>query len=84
MTDVDWHEGMEVYSLKAVRSARPVTPIMQAQGGGAIINISTFAAFEPNDVFPTSGVLRADLAAFGKMFTDKCAAKSIRMNDVLP
>ncbi len=24
------------------------------QGGGAIINISTFAAFEPNPFFPTS------------------------------
>lgn len=84
LTDEDWHEGMEVYFLNAVRPSRLVTPIMQAQGGGAIINISTFAAFEPNPVFPTSGVMRAGLAAFTKLFADKYAAEKIRMNNVLP
>ena len=38
LTDEDWHEGMEVYFLNAVRPKRLVTPIMQSQGGGAIIN----------------------------------------------
>ncbi len=84
LTDEDWHEGMEVYFLNVVRPTRLVTPIMQAQGGGAIINISTFAAFEPNPVFPTSGVMRAGLAAFSKLFADKYAAENIRMNNVLP
>ncbi len=84
LTDDDWHEGMEVYFLNAVRPSRLVTPIMQEQGGGAIINISTFAAFEPNPVFPTSGVMRAGLAAFTKLFADKYAAENIRMNNVLP
>ena len=50
LTDEDWHLGMEVYFLNAVRPTRLVTPIMQAQKGGAIINISTFAAFEPDPV----------------------------------
>ena len=84
LTDEDWHEGMEVYFLNAVRPSRLVTPIMQAQGGGAIINISTFAAFEPNPVFPTSGVMRAGLASFTKLFADKYAAENIRMNNILP
>ncbi|MBT8425033.1 MAG: SDR family oxidoreductase [Silicimonas sp.] len=84
LTDEDWHEGMEVYFLNAVRPTRLVTPIMQKQGGGAIINISTFAAFEPNPVFPTSGVMRAGLAGFTKLFADKYAAENIRMNNVLP
>ncbi|WP_298913832.1 SDR family oxidoreductase [uncultured Roseobacter sp.] len=84
LTDEDWHSGMDVYFLNAVRPTRLVTPIMQKQGGGAIINISTFAAFEPNPVFPTSGVMRAGLAAFSKLFADKYAAENIRMNNVLP
>jgi NAD(P)-dependent dehydrogenase (short-subunit alcohol dehydrogenase family) len=84
LTDEDWHTGMDVYFLNAVRPTRLVTPIMQAQGGGAIINISTFAAFEPNPVFPTSGVFRAGLAAFTKLYADKYAAENIRMNNVLP
>ena len=68
LTDDDWHEGMEVYFLNAVRPSRLVTPIMQKQGGGAIINISTFAAFEPNPVFPTSGVMRAGLGGIHQAF----------------
>jgi len=84
LTDDDWHEGMEVYFLNAVRPTRLVTPIMQKQGGGAIINISTFAAFEPNPVFPTSGVMRAGLSSYSLFFDDTSATENIRMNNVLP
>ena len=84
LTDEDWHRGMEVYFLNVVRPTRLVTPIMQAQKSGSIVNISTFAAFEPDPVFPTSGVFRAGLAAFTKLFSDRYAAENIRMNNVLP
>ncbi len=84
ITDDDWHHGMEVYLMNVIRPARLVTPAMQAQGGGSIINISTFAAFEPDPLFPTSGVFRAGLAAFTKLYADKYAPMNIRMNNVLP
>lgn len=84
ISDDDWHQGMEVYLMNIIRPTRLVTPVMQAQGGGTILNISTFAAFEPDPLFPTSGVFRAGLAAFTKLFSDKYAAENIRMNNVLP
>ena len=84
ISDEDWHKGMETYFMNVVRPTRLVTPIMQKQKSGAIINISTFAAFEPDPVFPTSGVFRAGLAAFTKLFADTYAAENIRMNNVLP
>ncbi|MBS1230460.1 MAG: family oxidoreductase [Proteobacteria bacterium] len=84
LSDDDWHKGLDVYLLNVVRPTRLVTPIMQAQKSGVIINISTFAAFEPDPVFPTSGVFRAGLAAFAKLFADRYAAENIRMNNVLP
>lgn len=84
LTDEQWHLGMEVYFLNAVRAARLVTPYMEKQGGGTIINITTFATFEPDPLFPTSGVFRAGLASFTKLFADKYAAQNIRMNNVLP
>ena len=68
ISDEDWHRGMEVYFLSAVRPTRLVTPMMQKQRSGVIINISTFATFEPDPAFPTSGVFRAGLAAFTKLF----------------
>lgn len=84
ISDDDWHEGMEVYFLNTVCAKRIVAPIMIAQKSGAIINISTFAALEPDPVFPTSGVMRAGLAAYSKLLADKYAADNVRMNNVLP
>lgn len=63
ISDEDWHRGMEVYFLSAVRPIRLVAPIMAAQGGGAIVNISTAWAFQPAPSFPTSAVFRAGLQA---------------------
>ena len=84
ISDDEWRDGMEVYLLNVVRPTRLVAPLMQKQGGGSIINISTFAAFEPDPLFPTSGVFRAGLATFTKLFADKYAADNIRMNNLLP
>jgi NAD(P)-dependent dehydrogenase (short-subunit alcohol dehydrogenase family) len=84
LTDEDWHRGMEVYFLSAVRPTRLVTPIMQKQKSGSIVNISTFAVFEPDPTFPTSGVFRAGLAAYAKLFADRYAPDNIRMNNLLP
>ncbi|MFD1793983.1 SDR family oxidoreductase [Ochrobactrum teleogrylli] len=84
LSDEDWHKGMEVYFLSAVRPIRLVTPIMEAQGGGAIVNISTAWASEPSAMFPTSATFRAGLASFTKIFADDYAAKNIRINNVLP
>jgi len=84
ISDEGWHTGMEVYLLNVVRPTRMVAPIMAAQGGGAIINISTFAVFEPDPLFPTSGVFRSALAAFTKLFADKYAGDNVRMNNILP
>ncbi|UPJ65481.1 SDR family oxidoreductase [Bradyrhizobium sp. 191] len=84
ITDEQWHAGLDTYLLNVIRPTRLVTPVMQAQKGGAIINISTAWAFEPSAMFPTSAVFRAGLAAFTKIFTDTYAADNIRMNNVLP
>ena len=82
--DADWHLGMEFYLLNVVRIARLVTPQMQRQKSGSIVNISTYATFEPEAAFPTSGVFRAGLASFAKLYADRYAADNIRMNNVLP
>ncbi len=84
LTDEDWHRGMEVYFLSAVRPTRLVTPVMQRQRSGVIVNISTAWTFEPSPMFPTSAVFRAGLAAFTKLFADTYAADNVRMNNVLP
>ncbi len=84
ISDEDWHRGMDTYLMNVIRPTRLVTPHMQRQKGGAVINISTAWAFEPSAMFPTSAVFRAGLAAFTKLFADTYAPDNVRMNNVLP
>ena len=84
IADEDWHAGLDLVMLNVVRMARLVTPVMVSQGSGAIVNISTFAIFEPSPVFPVSAALRAALAAFTKLYSDEYGPVGIRMNNVLP
>ncbi len=74
ISDEDWHKGMDTYFMNVVRPARLVTPLMQAQKSGSIINISTAWALEPSSMFPISAVFRAGLASFTKLFADTYAA----------
>jgi NAD(P)-dependent dehydrogenase (short-subunit alcohol dehydrogenase family) len=84
LTDDEWHEALDLVLLNVVRIARLVTPAMASQGGGAIVNISTYSAFEPSPAFPLSSSLRAALAGFTKLYSDRYAAEGIRMNNILP
>ena len=84
LSDADWLAGMEMLLLPVIRMARLVTPIMIAQGGGAIVNISSFGAVEPAAGYPISSVVRSGLGAFTKLYADRYASAGIRMNAVLP
>lgn len=84
ITDEDWLAGVDIILLNVIRIARLVTPVMQQQGGGSIVNISTFAAFEPSLDFPVSSALRAALGSYSKLFADEFGEFNVRMNNVLP
>jgi len=84
ITDEQWHAGMEVSLLGAIRVVRLVMPVMQAQKAGIIVNISAARTFEPTGMFATSAVFRSGLAAFAKVFADRYGADNIRINNILP
>ncbi len=81
--DAVWHESLDMYMMNVVRMARAVTPIMIAQNGGAIVNISSMNAPEPRPTHPMS-VLRLALHGFTKLYADRYAPYNIRMNNLLP
>ncbi len=84
ISDEEWHAGLDIYFLNVVRAVRLVAPIMIAQGGGGIVNISTAWVAEPSALFPTSAAARAGLSVYTKLFADQYAADNVRMNNVLP
>lgn len=83
LTDADWRTGFDMVVLNVVRAIRLVAPVMREGGGGAIVNLSSYAAFEPEADFPMS-TLRAALGALTKLYADELAPQGIRVNAVLP
>lgn len=84
ITDENWDLANDMIIKSVIRMARLVTPIMEAQGGGSIVNVTTYAAFEPSLWFPASCVYRAGVSSFAKLYADRYGAKNIRMNCLLP
>ena len=68
--DDDWDKANQMIIKPVISIAKLVTPIMLEQGGGSIVNITTFSAFEPSLTFPTSSVYRAGVSSFTKLFSD--------------
>lgn len=84
ITDENWDLAHEMILKFVIRMSRLVTPIMEAQGGGSIVNVTTYAVFEPSPWFPASCVYRAGLASFTKLYSDRYGAQNIRMNCLAP
>ncbi len=84
LSDDEWHDGLDLLLLNVIRAARLVTPIMEREGGGSIVNVSAFGAVEPSLDYPVSSTIRAALSNFAKLFADRYASLGIRMNNVLP
>lgn len=84
VTDAEWHAGLDLIFLLAVRMARLTTPVFERQGGGAVVTISSFAAEQPDPARPVSSAMRAALSSFTHLYGRRYASKNIRMNAVLP
>ena len=84
ISDDDWDKANQMVLKPVITCAKLVTPIMAEQGGGSIVNITTFSALEPSLTFPTSSVYRASVSAFTKLYSDRYADQNIRMNCLLP
>ena len=87
VTEIDddaWQFGFELYLMNVIRMARVVTPVFLKNGGGSIVNISTFAQREPRLMFPVSSTIRGALGGYTKLYADRYAREGIRMNNVLP
>jgi NAD(P)-dependent dehydrogenase (short-subunit alcohol dehydrogenase family) len=84
ISDEMWIENFEMLFLSVVRIARLVTPPMQQQGGGVIVNISACDSQEPSLGTPFSGTLRAAMEGFTKLYAKRYKADKIRMISIAP
>ena len=84
ISESDWDKAHEMVLKPVIRLCKLVTPVMEKQGGGSIVAITTFSAFEPSLIFPTSSVYRVGVSSFAKLYSDRYGAANIRMNCLLP
>ncbi len=82
--DEKWDLAHEMIVKSVLRMARFVTPVMEAQGGGSIVNVTTYAAAEPSLWFPASCAYRAAVSSFTKLYSDRYGPAGIRMNCLAP
>ena len=84
ISEEDWDKASNMILKPVIRVAKMVTPVMEQQGGGSIVCITTYSAFEPSLMFPTSSVFRVGVSSFAKLYSDRYGASGIRMNCLLP
>lgn len=82
--DTAWHEALDLILLNVVRMSRLATPyLLRNPGGGAIVNMSSIAAVQPDLTHPVSSVLRAGLGGFAKLYAQQYARQGLRMNNLV-
>jgi NAD(P)-dependent dehydrogenase (short-subunit alcohol dehydrogenase family) len=85
ITVSDWNATLARNLTSAMLSCRAVVPIMEEQGGGSIVNISSISSLRHLNV-PTAvyAAAKGGLNEFSKNIALQHAAKGIRVNCVLP
>jgi NAD(P)-dependent dehydrogenase (short-subunit alcohol dehydrogenase family) len=82
--DEQWAGDWSLKLLGYVRMARAVLPIMQAQGGGRIVNVVGAAARNPTVGYLPGGIANAGLINFTKGLADLGAPSNVLVTAVSP
>ena len=82
--DEQWAGDWSLKILGYVRMARAVFPIMQAQGGGRIVNVVGAAARNPTPGYLPGGIANSGLINFSKGLADLGASSNILVTAVSP
>jgi NAD(P)-dependent dehydrogenase (short-subunit alcohol dehydrogenase family) len=82
--DGQWIQDWSLKLMGYIRMARAVFPVMKAQGGGRIINVTGAAARNPTATYLTGGAANAALTNFTKGLADLGAESGILVTAVSP
>src|SRR5262245_8460385 len=82
--DEQWAGDWSLKILGYVRMARAVFPIMQAQGGGRIVNVVGAAARNPTPGYLPGGIANSGLINFSKGLPDLGGWQNIRVTPACP
>ena len=78
--DDKWQHYWDLHVMAAVRLARGLVPMMQAQGGGVILNNASICAAQPLWYEPIYNVTKAALVMLSKNLANELIPHNIRVN----
>ncbi len=84
LEDEDWTRVLEVNLTAPYRLARAVVPVMRAQGGGHVINLSSNVTQRMPAGYGIYAVSKAGLEAFTRILAKEEGRHGIRVNGVGP
>lgn len=82
--DAAWEAAFQRLLMYVVRICREVIPYMKDQGGGRIINNTSFTVKEPLDGLILSNVFRVGVISLAKTLSRELAGYNITVNNVCP
>jgi NAD(P)-dependent dehydrogenase (short-subunit alcohol dehydrogenase family) len=85
VSEADWDRVFAVNLKSAFLAMKHVIPVMTAQGGGSIINISSIASIRHLGIsYVTYGTTKAAMNQMTRTTAVEFAARNIRVNAILP
>jgi 3-oxoacyl-[acyl-carrier protein] reductase len=79
-----WQDAIDSLLLSVVRLCRHAVPLMQARGGGRIINITSISVRQPIAGLVLSNALRSAVTSLAKTLSVELAPDNILVNCVAP
>jgi len=85
MTEADWDRSIDLNLKSLFLTCKHVLPVMEAQGGGSIINISSIASLRwLGTAYISYSAAKAGVNQFTQAIALQYARKGIRANAILP
>ena len=82
--EAGWEKSVAIDLMATVRAIRAVRPLMEAQGSGAIINISSISGLRASARTPPYGAVKAAVIQYTLTEAAALARKGIRVNCIAP
>ena len=82
--DLRWSRAVKQNLMSVVRMTRGVVPMMEARGGGSVINITAGTAIQPLANFGLSVATWAGVIGLVKTLSIELGPKNVRINTLCP
>lgn len=83
-SDAGWEAGIQVDLLATVRASRAALPFLRQSSGGAIVNMTSIAAFRPSILSQPYAAIKSAVAHYTASHALALAPDRIRVNSVAP